>query len=138
VGKYQLERAVHEERWLSNLPRSPVPTALLWGMRDTVNPMRIANHVWLRYLNDREVESSYWLLPSASHYPQRETPEEVADIVRLCLEGRIPTRQAEAAFMRDPARTRTPTSPVYVGRSRIEAVSFPGAVEYTPSGYRTR
>lgn len=138
VGKYQLERAVHEERWLSNLPRSPVPTALLWGMRDTVNPMRIANHVWLRYLNDREVESSYWLLPSASHYPQREAPEEVADIVRLCLEGRIPTRQAETAFMGDPARSRTPASPVYVGRSRIEPVSFPGAVEYTPSGYRTR
>lgn len=138
VGKYQLERAANEGRWLANLPRSPVPAALLWGMRDTVNPMRIANHVWLTYLNDREVESSYWLLPGAGHYPQRDLPEEVSQIVRLCLEGRVPTRQAEAAFMTDPARNRTPTSPVYVGRSRIRAVSFPGAVEYTPAGYRSR
>lgn len=136
VGKYLLERAANEERWLANLPKSPVPTALLWGMRDTVNPMRIANYVWATYLNDRDVESSYWLLPAAAHYPQREAPEDVAQIVRLCLQGGIPTREAEPAFMVDPARNRAPASPVYVGRSRIQPVSFPGAVEYTPSGYR--
>ena len=41
VGKYLLERAENEFRWLDNLPRSPVPVAYLWGLTDNVNPIRI-------------------------------------------------------------------------------------------------
>ena len=37
--------------------------------------------------------------------------------------------------MRELARNRTATSPVYVGRSIIENVYFPGAVAYSPDGY---
>lgn len=136
VGKYQLERAANETRWLSKLPASPIPTALLWGLRDTVNPPRTANHVWLTWLNERDVESSYWWLPAAGHYPQRDQPEEVARIIRLCIAGKVPKRDAESAFMDEFARTQTPTSAVYVGRSRIKPVTFPGAVEYSPDGYR--
>ena len=43
VGKYLLERAENEFRWLDNLPRSPVPVAYLWGLTDNVNPIRIPN-----------------------------------------------------------------------------------------------
>jgi hypothetical protein len=136
VGKYLLERAANETRWLANLPKSPVPTALLWGLTDTVNPPRIANHVWSAYLNDRPVESSYWWLPGAGHYPQRDQPEAVAEIVRICLEGKVPKREAEGAFMNSRANTMKPVSPVFVGHSRIEPVSFPGAVKYDPAGYQ--
>ncbi len=136
MGKYLLERAANEYRWLANLQESPVPTALFWGILDTVNPVRTADHIWMSYLNDREVESSYWLLPTAGHYPQRDEPEAVAEVVRACLGGRIPAPENENAFMREIARERaSPASPVYVGRSHIRDVRFPGAVEYTPAGY---
>jgi pimeloyl-ACP methyl ester carboxylesterase len=137
VGKYLLERAVHETRWLENLRRSPIPTALVWGLRDTVNPVRIANHVWTTYLNDREVESSLWYLPTAGHYPQRDRPEEMAALVRLVLGGEVPTREEEGAFINRYERSRAPDQAIFIGRSEIRAMEFPGAVRYTPGGYIT-
>ena len=84
VGKYLLERTANEYRWLDTLRESPVPTALIWGLQDTVNPPRIGNHIWYNYLDKRSVESSYWLLPTANHYLQRDEPEEMARIARTC------------------------------------------------------
>jgi pimeloyl-ACP methyl ester carboxylesterase len=137
VGKYLLERAANEYRWLSNLKESPIPTALFWGLTDPVNPPRTADYIWMTYLNDREVESSFWLLPTAGHYPQRDEPAAVEFVVRACLEGRMPTLEEEDAFMRVIGRERTnQASPVYVGHSHIQDVQFQGAVEYTPAGYR--
>ena len=135
VGKYLLERTANEYRWLDNLRESPIPTALIWGLLDTVNPPRIGNHIWYNYLDKRPVESSYWLLPTANHYLQRDEPEEMAGIVRTCLEVGIPAPEDENAFMRTLARNRTATSPVYMGRSIIENIYFPGAVAYSPDGY---
>ena len=136
VGRYLLERQVNETRWLENLLRSPVPVAYLWGLTDNVNPIRIPNHVWDTYLNDREVESSFWILPTAGHYPQRDNPEEVAKIVRMALTGQIPDREAESEFMRRYGGSRAAEDAVFVGRSKIEELDFPSSLEYTPSGYR--
>jgi pimeloyl-ACP methyl ester carboxylesterase len=142
VGKYQLERTVRQYRWLDNLRKSPVPTALMWGVQDTPNPVRIANHIWYNYLDRRAVESSFWLLP-AGHSPHRDTAEEMAGIVRTCLEVGIPAPEDENVFMRELARNRTATSPVYVGRTIVEdlyyesntRIDFPGSIEYSPDGY---
>ncbi len=142
VGKYQLERTVRQYRWLDNLRKSPVPTALIWGVQDTPNPVRIANHIWYNYLDRRAVESSFWLLP-AGHSPHRDTAEEMAGVVRTCLEVGIPAPEDENAFMRELAQNRTAMSPVYVGRTIIEdlyyesntRIDFPGAIEYSPDGY---
>lgn len=136
VGRYLLERQANEVRWLENLPRSHVPVAYLWGLADVVNPIRIPHHVWNTYLNEREVESSFWVLPTAGHYPQRDNPEEVANIVRMALTGQVPSREDEDAFMRQYGNNRAPDDAVYVGRSRIEPLDFPSSIEYTPSGYR--
>ena len=136
VGRYLLERQVNETRWLENLPRSPVPVAYLWGLTDNVNPIRIPNYVWDTYLNDRESESSFWILPAAGHYPQRDNPEEVAKIVRMALTGQIPDREAESEFMRTYGGSRAAEDAVFVGRSKIEELDFPSSIEYTPSGYR--
>lgn len=136
VGRYLLERQANEVRWLENLPRSPVPVAYLWGLADEVNPIRIANHVWHTYLNDREVASSFWVLPNAGHYPQRDNPEEVAKIIRTALSGQAPTREAESEFMRRYSASRTAQDAVFVGHSRIGELNFPSSIEYTPSGYR--
>lgn len=137
VGRYLLERQANEVRWLENLPRSPVPVAYLWGLADAVNPIRIPNYVWSTYLNDREVESSYWILPTAGHYPQRDNPEQVANIIRMALTGQVPDREAESEFMRSYSAGREPEDAVFVGRSKIEPLDFPSSIEYTSSGYRT-
>ena len=59
------------------------------------------------------------------------------ELVRFCLEGRVPTPEEEDAVMRAIAgERRTQASPVYMGRSHVRDIQFPGAVEYTPAGYR--
>ena len=136
VGRYLLERQVNEVRWLENLPRSPVPVAYLWGLADNVNPVRISNHVWDTYLNDRDVDSSFWVLPAAGHYPQRDNPEEVANVIRMALKGELPDRESEEAFMRNYGAARADEDAVFVGHSKIEELDFPSSIEYTPSGYR--
>lgn len=136
VGKYLLERAANEVRWLENLPRSPIPVAYIWGLMDPVNPIRIANYVWATYLNEREVESSYWIVPTGGHYPQRDHPEEMAKVIKIALKGDVPDRATEEAFMWSHNRSRNPEDAIFVGHSDIQPMEFPGAVEYTPSGYR--
>ena len=138
VGKYLLERVANEYRWLAILPSSPIPVAYIWGLLDPVNPVRIANHVWSTYLNDRPVESSLWYMPTAGHYPQRDEPEEMARVVRLALSGEIPTRDDEGGQLLSNARRGSPASAVFVGHSDIEDMVFPGAVRYSPAGYDIR
>ena len=135
VGKYLLERAENEFDWLDNLSKSPVPVAYLWGLKDTVNPIRIPNYVWLNYLNDRGVESSFWVLPTAGHYPQREKPEQVERIIRLVLDGEVPSPEEENQWMIDYSANRDDEDAIYVGRSKIRKMQFPGAIEYSPDGY---
>ena len=135
VGKYLLERAENEFDWLDNLSKSPVPVAYLWGLTDTVNPIRIPNYVWLNYLNDRGVESSFWVLPTAGHYPQREKPEQVERIIRLVLDGEVPSPEEENQWMIDYSANRDDEDAIYVGRSNVRKMQFPGAIEYSPDGY---
>ena len=136
VGRYLLERVANEYRWLDNLPRSPIPVAYIWGLLDPVNPIRIANHVWATYLNEREVESSYWVMPTGGHYPQRDHPEEMATVVRIALGGDVPDRATEDDFMWSHNRARDPEDAIFVGHSDIQPMEFQGSVQYTPAGYR--
>ena len=136
VGRYLLERQANEVRWLQNLSRSPVPVAYLWGLADDINPIRIPNHVWDAYLNDREVESSFWILPTAGHYPQRDNPVEVAKVIRMALTGQVPELGEESQFMRRYGASRAPEDAAFVGHSRIKQLDFPSSIEYTPSAYR--
>lgn len=138
VGRYLLERAENEFRWLDNLTRSPVPVAYMWGLLDDINPIRIPNYVWLNYLNDREAESSFWILPTAGHYPQRDKPEQVAKIVRSALTGEVPDRESENDFMRRYGSTREAEDAIFVGHSHVRKMEFPSSIIYTPEGYRTR
>ncbi|MEX2469501.1 MAG: alpha/beta hydrolase [Pseudohongiellaceae bacterium] len=135
VGRYLLERVDNEYRWLDNLPRSPVPVAYIWGALDPVNPLRIANHVWDAYLNDRPVESSFWVLPTAGHYPQRDRPAEMAKVIDLALSGEVPSLEDEDDFMWQWNRSRTEHDAVFIGHSHIEAMDFGGSIRYTPDGY---
>ena len=68
-------------------------------------------------------------------YPQRDEPEEMAEVVRLALSGQVPTKDEEGTFLRSVAGARSPAAAVFVGHSDIQDVVFPGAVEYSPAGY---
>ena len=91
--------------------------------------------MWDNYLNDRDAESSFWILPSAGHYPQRDNPEEVAKVIRLALTGQLPNLESEGAFMRTHTATRSADDAMFVGRSRVNTLNFPSSIEYTPEGY---
>jgi len=110
--------------------------AYLWGLADNVNPVRIAHHVWDTYLNDRQAQSSFWVLPTAGHYPQRDKPEEVAKVIRMALTGQLPDRESENDFMRRYGASRASEDAAFIGHSKIEELDFPSSIEYSPSGYR--
>ena len=135
VGRYLLERAENEFRWLDNLSRSPIPVAYMSGLLDDINPIRIPNYVWLNYLNERAAESSFWMLPTAGHYPQREKPEQVAKIVRAALNGDVPDREAESEFMRSYGGNREAEDAIFVGHSDVRKMEFSSSIKYTPKGY---
>lgn len=81
--QYLNERAAEETNWLQALSASEVNTTVVWGLHDTVAPVRVANYVWQEFLRDKPGLNRYWILPSADHYLQCDAPDQLADIVRL-------------------------------------------------------
>ena len=85
--QYLHERAADEKRWLEALSQLPVNVTLVWGLHDTVSPLRVANHVWQKYLRGMPGRSRYWVVPTADHYLQCDAPAELAQIIRLAAQG---------------------------------------------------
>jgi pimeloyl-ACP methyl ester carboxylesterase len=81
--KYLHERAADETRWLEALSESETNLTLVWGVHDTVAPLRVPNHVWQRYLKNKPGRNRYWVVPTADHYLQCDAPEQLAQIIRL-------------------------------------------------------
>jgi pimeloyl-ACP methyl ester carboxylesterase len=86
--QYLHERAADEKRWLGELSKIPVNATLVWGLHDTVSPLRVANHVWQNYLRSMPGHSRYWVVPCADHYLQCDAPAELAQIIRLTAQGK--------------------------------------------------
>lgn len=86
--QYLHERAADEKRWLEALSKILVNTTLVWGLHDTVAPLRVANHVWQTYLRKMQGLSRYWVIPTADHYVQCDAPAELAHIIRLTAQGK--------------------------------------------------
>jgi pimeloyl-ACP methyl ester carboxylesterase len=85
--QYLRERAADETGWLEALSHIDVNTTLVWGLHDSVAPLRVANHVWLNYMKDKPGRNSYWVVPGADHYLQCDAPAQLAHIVRLTARG---------------------------------------------------
>lgn len=85
--KYLHERAADETRWLETLAANTVDTTLVWGVHDTIAPLRVADHVWHTYVKEKPGRSRYWVVPGADHYMQCDAPKQLADILRLTLAG---------------------------------------------------
>lgn len=81
--RYLHERAADETGWLERLSGIDVDTTLIWGLHDSVAPLRVANHVWQTYLKPKPGRNRYWVVPGADHYVQCDAPGEVARIIRL-------------------------------------------------------
>jgi pimeloyl-ACP methyl ester carboxylesterase len=85
--QYLHERAADETSWLEALSRNSVNTTLVWGLHDSVAPLRVANHVWQTYLKNKPGRNNYWVVPGADHYVQCDAPGQLAQIVRLTARG---------------------------------------------------
>ncbi|UGT93089.1 alpha/beta hydrolase [Mycobacterium ostraviense] len=85
--QYLHERAADETRWLDELSTMSLNATLVWGLHDSVAPLRVANHVWQAYLKDQPGRSRYWVVPGADHYLQCDAPAELAEIVRVTAGG---------------------------------------------------
>ncbi|VEG56489.1 alpha/beta hydrolase fold protein [Mycolicibacterium aurum] len=85
--RYLHERAADETGWLQRLSTIDVDTTLVWGLHDSVAPLRVANHVWQSYLKTKPGRNRYWVVPGADHYLQCDAPGELAEIIRLTAQG---------------------------------------------------
>jgi pimeloyl-ACP methyl ester carboxylesterase len=85
--QYLVERSEHETEWLDVLAASPVPTTLVWGLYDTVSPLRVASYVWQTYLARKPGDNRFWVLPRANHYLQHDQPGPFVAVVDATLSG---------------------------------------------------
>jgi pimeloyl-ACP methyl ester carboxylesterase len=85
--QYLNERAADETSWLETLSKSTVNTTVVWGIHDNVAPLRVPNHIWQAYLKQKPGRNRYWVIPGADHYVQCDAPEQLAQIVRLTVQG---------------------------------------------------
>lgn len=85
--RYLHERAADEQGWLERLSRIDVDTTLVWGLHDSVAPLRVATHVWQTYLRSKPGRNRFWVVPGADHYLQCDAPAELAQIIRLTMAG---------------------------------------------------
>lgn len=85
--KYLNERAAAETDWLRALSTNEVNTTLVWGLHDSVSPVRVANFVWQNFLKDKPGRNRYWILPTADHYLQCDAPQQLSQVVRLTVKG---------------------------------------------------
>ena len=83
--RYLDDRRKLETTWLQTLALSEIPATLIWGERDTIAKVEIADFVWENYLGNRDAIASYWRLPCASHYPQNDQPKVLAELIRRSL-----------------------------------------------------
>lgn len=75
--KYNAERAIHSTRWEESLQHYNGPFQLIWGLDDPVSGKHTLRAAAAKYKNTKIIE-----LPNVGHFPQSESPIEVADAIR--------------------------------------------------------
>ena len=110
--QYLVERAENERQWLDSLAALPVKTTLVWGLCDTVAPLRVAAHVWDNYLVNKPGANEFWVLPRANHYLQNDQPHEFVAVLEATLSDTPPIEPGPLS----PAVG----APVFVDRSRAQ------------------
>jgi pimeloyl-ACP methyl ester carboxylesterase len=110
--QYLHERAVDEGAWLRSLASRELPTTIVWGLCDTVSPVRVATYVWHEHLMFKPGGNAFYLIPDAGHYVQNDRPDAFIQAVLHALEA--PEDAAPGAL------DLAPGAAVLVDRSRAE------------------
>ena len=114
--QYLVERAALEQQWLESLATLAVKTTLIWGLCDTVAPLRVAAHVWDNYLVGKPGANEFWVLPRANHYLQNDQPREFVHVVQARLSNTSPVApgpvsdEVGAAVFVDRSRSQLPSA----------------------------
>lgn len=95
--QYLNERRQFEVSFLQTLAKSTVPATIMWGVHDTVSPVRVANYVYDTALKSRTSAGALWLMPCGNHYVQHDQPAELARVIRYTL-----TQQAAGKALAAP------------------------------------
>jgi pimeloyl-ACP methyl ester carboxylesterase len=85
--QYLVERSVDEEAWLRSLAAMPIPTTLIWGVYDTIAPIRVATHVWHEHLMFKPGRNAFYLIPGANHYVQNDRPGAFVEVMQHALDS---------------------------------------------------
>jgi pimeloyl-ACP methyl ester carboxylesterase len=83
--QYLNERKEMEVTYLQVLSRSAVPVTLIWGVHDTIAPVRVAEYVWDTALKMRNAAGAFWIVPCGNHYLQHDQPAAIAGIIRTSV-----------------------------------------------------
>ena len=97
-------------RALRSLAATPVPTTIVWGVYDTVSPIRVATHVWHEHLMFKPGRNAFYLIPGANHYLQNDRPDAFVETLVNALDS--PDDVAPGAL------SEAVDAPVLVDRSR--------------------
>ncbi len=116
--QYLVERSLDEERWLRSLAATALPTTVVWGIYDTIAPVRVATHVWHEHLMFKPGRNALYLVPGANHYLQNDRPDAFAEVLVHALDS--PDEATAGAL------SGALDAPVLVDRSREE---LPDAAE---------
>ncbi len=110
--QYLVERSADETAWLQSLAATAVPATLIWGVYDTVAPIRVANHVWHEHLMFKPGRNAFYLIPGANHYLQNDRPDAFVQTLAHALDA--PEDIAPGAL------SEALDAPILVDRSRTE------------------
>src|SRR3954470_9258499 len=87
TSQYLVERSVDEEAWLRSVAATPLPTTVIWGVYDTIAPIRVATHIWHEHLMFKPGRNAMYLIPGANHYVQNDRPDAFVQTVQHALDS---------------------------------------------------
>ncbi len=112
--QYLVERSKDEQAWLRALAATSLPTTVVWGVYDTVAPLRVALHVWHEHLVSKPGRNALYLIPGANHYLQNDRPAAFVQTVLHALDSPEDTAPGgldgslDAPVLVDRSRTALP------------------------------
>lgn len=110
--QYLVERSADEETWLRSLAAGSIPTTIVWGVYDTIAPVRVAAHIWDEHLMFKPGRNAFYLIPGANHYLQNDRPEAFVEVLEHALQW--PEDASPGAL------GQAIDAPILVDRSRTE------------------
>lgn len=123
--QYLVERSIDETTWLRSLAKTSVPTTVIWGVYDTIAPIRVATHVWHEHLMFKPGRNALYLIPGANHYVQNDRPDAFVETFLHTLDSPDDAAPGglsdalDAPILVDRSRTAMPDGPELIARRAV-------------------